>query len=164
MGETADAQSGDTLLQQSAHSPRKASILSAVLPGAGQAYNKKYWKMPIIYAGMFGLGYLVKVNNEDYRVYKEAYKYRLDGDPGTTDDFVGIYSDQDLLTLKDYYRRNRDLSAIGIGLLYVLNILDAAVDAHLYNFNVSDDLTLNITPMAIPSSSPLAIINISLRF
>ncbi|MBL0341749.1 MAG: hypothetical protein IPP71_12895 [Bacteroidetes bacterium] len=76
------------------HSPTKASVLSAILPGAGQAYNHKYWKIPIIYAGFAGLGYLVKINNDDYKIYKEAYRFRLDGDESTTDSFVGIYSDQ----------------------------------------------------------------------
>jgi hypothetical protein len=155
----------DTLAGKSDfHSPRKATILSAILPGAGQAYNKKYWKMPIIYAGMFGLGYLVKTNNEEYNNYKDAYKLRLDGDPATTDEYVGVYSDQDLVTLKDYYRRNRDLSALGIGVIYILNILDAAVDAHLYHFNVSDDLTLDITPFAIPAAKPIAAVNFCFRF
>jgi len=128
------------------HSPRKATIMSALLPGAGQAYNKKYWKMPIIYAGFAGLGYLVKVNNDDYKTYKNAYSDRLDDDPATVDNYVDIYSDEDLVTLKDYYRRNRDLSAIGIGILYILNVLDAAVDAHLFYFSVNDELTMHVVP------------------
>ena len=128
------------------HSPRKATIFSAVLPGAGQAYNKKYWKIPIIYAGFGVLGYLIKTNHDEYNIYKTAYRYRLDGDESTVDDFVGIYADQDLVTLKDFYRRNRDLSIIGMGVLYVLNIIDASVDAHLFYFNVSDDLTMRIEP------------------
>lgn len=128
------------------HSPRKASIYSAVLPGAGQAYNKKYWKIPVIYAGFGVLGYFVKTNNEEYKIYKEAYKFRLDGDESTVDQFVGIYADQDLVTLKNFYRRNRDLSIIGMSVLYILNIIDASVDAHLFHFNVSDDLSLQIEP------------------
>lgn len=132
------------------HSPRKATIYSAILPGAGQAYNKKYWKIPIIYAGFTALTYFVVTNNQDYIIYKNAYKFRLDGDESTTDDFVGIYTDEDLVTLKNYYRRNRDLSVIGISLLYVLNIIDASVDAHLFYFNVSDELSLNVTPGYMP--------------
>lgn len=128
------------------HSPTKATIWSAVLPGAGQVYNKKYWKVPIIYAGFAGLGYFVKTNNDDYKIYKDAYRYRLDNDESTTDAFVGIYSDEDLVTLKNYYRRNRDLSLIGIGILYILNVVDASVDAHLFYFNVNDDLTMNVQP------------------
>jgi len=128
------------------HSPRKASIYSAILPGAGQAYNKKYWKIPVIYAGFGVLGYFVKTNNDEYKIYKEAYKFRLDGDETTTDQFVGIYADQDLVTLKNFYRRNRDLSIIGMSVLYILNIIDASVDAHLFHFNVSDDLSLQLEP------------------
>lgn len=128
------------------HSPRKASIYSAVLPGAGQAYNKKYWKIPVIYAGFGVLGYFVKTNNDEYKIYKNAYKFRLDGDESTVDQFVGIYADQDLVTLKNFYRRNRDLSIIGMSVLYILNIIDASVDAHLFHFNVSDDLTLQVEP------------------
>lgn len=128
------------------HSPSRASIMSAILPGAGQAYNKKYWKIPVIYAGFAGLGYLVKTNNDEYKIFKEAYRLRLDGDESTTDEFVSVYADQDLVTLKNFYRRNRDLSIIGIGVLYILNIVDAAVDAHLFYFNVSDDLTMHIRP------------------
>lgn len=128
------------------HSPTRASIMSAIVPGAGQAYNKKYWKIPVIYAGFAGLGYLVKTNNDDYKIYKDAYRLRLDGDESTTDNFVNIYSDQDLATLKNFYRRNRDLSIIGMGVLYILNIVDAAVDAHLFYFNVNDELSMQIMP------------------
>lgn len=128
------------------HSPAKATVMSAILPGAGQVYNKKYWKIPIIYAGFAGLGYLASTNNADYKIYKEAYRLRLDGDESTIDDYEGIYSNEDLVTLKDYYRRNRDLSYICMGILYILNVIDASVDAHLYYFNVNDDLTMNIQP------------------
>ena len=146
------------------HSPRKAAIYSAVLPGWGQIYNKKYWKLPIIYAGFFGLGYFVKVNHEDYKTYKEAYKWRLDGDPTTIDDYVDVYSDQDLVTLKDFYRRNRDLSAIGMGLLYVLNVLDAAVDAHLFHFSVSDELTMQVVPGYSPALGNSPAVTLSIQF
>ena len=128
------------------HSPTKATILSAVLPGAGQYYNKKYWKIPVIYAGFTALGYFVVTNNEDYKIYKKAYKYRLDGDESTSDEFVGIYTDEDLSTLKNYYRRNRDLSVIGMAILYVLNVVDASVDAHLFYFDVNEELSLRVSP------------------
>ncbi|MDQ3052004.1 MAG: DUF5683 domain-containing protein [Bacteroidota bacterium] len=146
------------------HSPRKATILSAVLPGAGQAYNKKYWKIPIIYAGFTALGYFVVTNNNEYSIYKDAYKTRLDGNEFTVDEFVGIYADEDLVTLKNYYRRNRDLSVIGIGLLYVLNIIDATVDAHLFHFNVSDELGLNITPGYLPGQFAGPAISLNFQF
>jgi hypothetical protein len=140
------------------HSPRKATILSTVLPGAGQIYNKKYWKAPVIYAGFAGLGYLVKFNNDRYQIYKDAFSARADENPETVDEFENVYSEQDLITLKNYYRRNRDLSIIGIGLIYVLNILDASVDAHLFYFNVSDNISMNIAPAGIPHSRSAGIL------
>jgi hypothetical protein len=133
------------------HSPKKATIMSAILPGSGQAYNKKYWKIPIIYGGFAGLAYAISFNNKEYKIYKEAYKFRLDGDETTTDDYVGVYSNNDLTTLKDYYRRNRDLSIIGMGILYVLNIVDASVDAHLFDFNVNENLSMQIMPTSNPN-------------
>ena len=146
------------------HSPRKATIMSAILPGAGQAYNKKYWKIPVIYAGFTALGYFVVTNNKDYIIYKDAYKYRMDENEATTDDFVGIYSAEDLVTLKNYYRRNRDLSVIGMSLLYVLNIIDASVDAHLFYFDVSDELSLNIAPGYMPGQFSGPALSFNLKF
>jgi hypothetical protein len=128
------------------HSPHRAAVMSALLPGAGQAYNKKYWKIPVIYAGFAGLAYAISFNQKEYRSYRNAYDQRLDADPYTIDPYVGTYSDADLGTLKDFYRRNRDLSIIGTGVLYLLNIIDASVDAHLYDFNVNDDLSIRLSP------------------
>lgn len=146
------------------HSPRKASVMSAILPGAGQAYNKKYWKIPVIYAGFGVLGYFVTTNNRDYKVYKEAYRLRLDGDPNTIDKFVDVYADQDLVTLKDFYRRNRDLSIIGISVLYILNIVDASVDAHLFHFNVTDDLSMRLEPRIQTGQQSSALLGLTISF
>jgi hypothetical protein len=148
------------------HSPTKATLLSTFLPGAGQYYNKKYWKIPIIYAGIAGLGYLVHFNNKYYQDYKTAYGYRIDADSTTIDQYVDIYSTEDLKTLKDFYRRNRDLSYIGLGLIYVLNILDADVDAHLFYFNVDDDLSLHVQPRLNFSAQNTLLfgINLTLNF
>ena len=90
-------------------SPRKAAILSSVLPGLGQIYNKRYWKVPIIYAGLLTSTYYINDNNIQYKRYKNAYLKRLDNNPNN-DDFVGEYSSGDLLILKDFYRRNREIS------------------------------------------------------
>ncbi len=128
------------------HSPHKATIYSAILPGLGQAYNKKYWKIPVIYGLTGVLTYFAVDNNKEYIVYKDAYKWRLDDNSATVDKFEGIYSDEDLRILKNYYRRNRDLSFIGMGVVYLLNVVDAAVDAHLFYFDVSDDLSLKVQP------------------
>lgn len=132
------------------HSPKKAVLYSAILPGLGQAYNKKYWKIPVVYAVGGLMGYFIIDNNRQYKLYKNAYALRLDGDDLTTDEFADTYSDEDIRLLKNYYRRNRDLSYIVAGMVYVLNIVDASVDAHLFYFNVSDDLSLKILPAINP--------------
>lgn len=128
------------------HSPQKAVLLSAALPGLGQIYNKKYWKLPIIYAGFGGLGYSIFASTRNYRKYKTAYKYRVDGDPNTIDEFEGTASESNLLDLKNYYRRNLDLGVIFTAVLYALNLVDAAVDAHLFHYDISDDLSMQVQP------------------
>jgi hypothetical protein len=128
------------------HSPNKALLLSAVLPGAGQFYNKKYWKIPVLYAGFAACGYFIKFNDIRYQKYRKAYIQRVDGDSLTIDPYVNLYTDANLLDLKNYYRRNRDLTIIITVAVYVINLLDAYVDAHLFNFNVNDNLSLRVAP------------------
>lgn len=122
------------------HSPKKATMLSSFLPGAGQYYNKKYWKIPIIYAGFGILGYSVSFNQFNYRYYKDELIRRQQGLGGLNPD-LERYSNSNLDELQSFYRRNRDLSYIGIALLYVVNVIDATVDAHLFEFDMSDDLS-----------------------
>jgi hypothetical protein len=129
------------------HSPKKAALMSTFLPGLGQIYNEKYWKLPIIYGGFTGLAIMFDYNQKLFVKYRDAYKYRVDGDSTTIDDFVNRVSDKTLNDAQKLYRRYRDLSLIGMGLLYVLNIVDASVDGHLYSFDVSDKLTLNVKPL-----------------
>lgn len=137
------------------HSPTKATIYSLALPGLGQAYNKKYWKIPVIYAGFGTLAYFIKTNSDYYQKYKKAYIYETDEDTTTINTSPGIeeLSAEQLLKAKNYYRRNMELSYIITGLLYILNVVDAAVDAHLYYFNVNDDLSMKIEPSLNPSFS-----------
>jgi hypothetical protein len=135
------------------HSPKKAALLSAILPGAGQVYNKKYWKLPIIYAGAAGLTYSFQFNHSRYIKYRDAYKYRIDDDASTTDNYVGVYSDDNLNTLQKYYHRYRDLTVIGFAALYALNVIDASVDAHLFTFDVSDNLSMNLAPTLINTAN-----------
>lgn len=125
-------------------SARKATILSAILPGAGQVYNKKYWKVPIVYAGLGGFGYMFGFYNSQYNVARKYLKAEYDGDSSTVNN-TGLSGDQ-LLVYKTNYRRFRDISVIGLAAVYVLNIIDANVDAHLKTFDVSDDLSLKISP------------------
>ena len=135
------------------HSPKKATIMSALLPGLGQVYNRKYWKVPIIYAGATALGFALVFNADKFSTYKNTYILRTDGDSTTIDNFDPMFSENNLLTLRDFYRRYLDLSIIGGILLYTLNVIDANVDAHLREFKVNDDLSLRIDPYFKRSSS-----------
>jgi len=130
------------------HSPSKASIYSAVLPGLGQGYNRKYWKIPIIYAGFGLITYFIINNTRQYKDYKEAYTYVASGDSSYTDnELIGKYDEQQLLDGKNYYRRNMELTYIIGGLWYLLNIIDASVDAHFFDYDVSEDLSIRVDPM-----------------
>ena len=135
------------------HSPRKATYYSMALPGLGQAYNKKYWKIPIVYAGFGTLGYFIKKNTDDYRTFKAAYTYVLEEDEGPPpNEMVERYNNDinKLRTIKDYYRRNLELSYILTGALYILQVLDATVDAHFVDFDVSKDLSIEVDPFIMP--------------
>lgn len=145
------------------HSPRKATLMSALLPGLGQIYNRKWWKVPIIYGGFAGVGYAIGFNQKYYSDFKKALVYRLDGNPNTVDDYVGKYSSANLDELQRYYRKNRDLSIIIAVGVYLLNVIDANVDAHLFDFDVSNDLSLNIRPAQLPAyGRPVATPGLSL--
>lgn len=127
------------------HSARKAAIYSAILPGLGQAYNKKYWKIGIIVAGTGALIYSLNFSQGLYKTYKSELIKRQQN-LGDLNPELNLYSDANLNELQSYYRRNRDLSIIGMFLLYALNIVDANVDGHLFDFDVSEDLSLKISP------------------
>ena len=123
--------------------PKKAALYSAILPGAGQVYTKKYWKVPVIYGGLITSAYYINESNDLYQLYKSTYLNRLDGD---FNDNLN-YSDSDLRTLTEHYRRNREVSALLFTLTYILNIVDASVNAHLFDYDVSEDLSLHIQPV-----------------
>jgi hypothetical protein len=135
------------------HSAKKATYYSMVLPGLGQAYNKKYWKIPVIYAGFGTLAYFIHTNNQEYLKFKEAYEWNISGDTTPIDNPLTVkYKDPaDLLTGMNYYRRNLEVSVMFTAVLYILNVVDAAVDAHFFDFNVSDDLSLHVQPYLNPS-------------
>jgi hypothetical protein len=128
------------------HSPKMASIMSAALPGLGQIYNKKYWKVPIIYAAFAADYFAYAYNHEGYKTYKKAYLYRTDDDSTTIDEFVDLLDDETLKSERDEFRKFRDLNYIIAVGIYILNIVDASVDAHLFYFDVSDDLSLEFKP------------------
>ncbi|NMH88607.1 DUF5683 domain-containing protein [Flavivirga algicola] len=131
-------------------SPAKAAFYSAILPGLGQAYNKKYWKIPIVY-GAIGTGvYFYLTNNKEYNRYRDAYKRRLAG--FTDDEFYKDANGNQLLTPRvtteglergqKFFRKNKEIALLVTFGLYALNIIDANVDAHLLQYNVDENLSL----------------------
>lgn len=125
------------------HQPVRATLYSAILPGAGQVYNRKYWKVPIVLGGLGVSYWFIQDNNKEYQRYKTAYLNVLNGE---ADEFGGQYSADQLRNVADTYHRWRDLSYVAFGLVYALNIVDAAVDAHFVRFDVGDDLSLRAGP------------------
>ncbi|MBO7459465.1 MAG: hypothetical protein J6T53_00970 [Bacteroidales bacterium] len=133
---------------KNSHSPKKATLL-AFIPGAGQAYNHKYWKMPIVYAGFGVTTYFAITNGKDYRLYRDAYDYKMGIKTDVSQQAIdesAKYTEDNLITLRDYYRSNMELSWIITAAWYILQIIDANVDAHFFYYDVGDDLTLHVEP------------------
>ncbi|HRH55238.1 MAG TPA: DUF5683 domain-containing protein, partial [Chitinophagales bacterium] len=130
----------------------RAALYSAIIPGLGQAYNGKYWKIPIVYGAIGTAGYFIYYWYDFYDELRTAYKYRTDDDPLTVDVIYDYIADDaylyDRVSLAKQYT---DLMVVLTAATYVLNIVDAVVDAHLYDFNVSDDLTMQIHPYFNPN-------------
>ena len=130
------------------HSAGTATVLSTLVPGLGQAYNKKYWKVPVVYGGLCTLYFLVNWNNRGYVRFKTAIsQYPNDEFNKGIKPYVRTVDEFKLY--RDVYRKNRDISFVGMIAFYALNIIDANVDANLYDWNVSDDLALRIEPSII---------------
>jgi TM2 domain-containing membrane protein YozV len=163
-----DQPATDTLTKDKKHSPGKAALMSAVLPGLGQIYNKKYWKLPIVYAGFGTLTYFIITNANNYLTYQCAYIEELNGATnGNYADLTARYTETELLSGSEYYRRNLEVTILLSAVWYTLTIVDAAVDAHLMTFDVGEDLSLEISPALIPpvqSYKPAAGIGLTLRF
>ena len=119
--------------------PAKAAFYSAVLPGLGQAYNKKYWKIPIVYGAIGTSLYFYLDSNNKYNQFRDAYKRRLEG---YNDDKFNYLDTNRLITAQKFYQRNRDLSTLFVLGFYALNIIDANVDAALKQFNIDENLSL----------------------
>jgi hypothetical protein len=131
------------------HSALKATVLALTLPGAGQAYNRKYWKMPIVYGGLGTCVYFIARNTKEYRFYKNEYIKAADTDPNT----VSEYSASQLQPVMETYRRWMDISYFSLIGVYALQALDANVDAHLFKFDISKDLSFYWTPLPTFSQS-----------
>lgn len=125
--------------------PAKAAFYSAVLPGLGQAYNKKYWKIPFVYAAIGTSIYVYNFNDNAYNRYRTAYKLRLAGkqDEFTTDTGQVTLSTNALITAQKSFRKDRDLSLLVTGMFYVLQIVEASVNAHLIQFNIDENISFN---------------------
>ncbi|MCL2131800.1 MAG: DUF5683 domain-containing protein [Lentimicrobiaceae bacterium] len=128
-------------VKEKKHSPKLAGGLSAALPGLGQAYNKKYWKIPIVYAGFAATGYCVYYFHGEYVKYRDEYRNRLNGKPPQFD-----LPDANIILLRQSYQKDMQLSILFTTLWYVANILDAVVDAHLMTYDISSDLSMHIAP------------------
>ena len=163
--------------------PKRAMWLALVLPGAGQIYNRKYWKLPIVYGGFVGCAYALRWNNQMYRDYSQAYLDLMDNDPNTQsyNQFLHLGAKIDdsnkaryqklFKSRKDTYRRWRDLSVFCLIGVYALSVIDAYVDASLSEFDISKDLSLRVEPTIInnnrernPLKSNSLGINCSLNF
>lgn len=155
--------SNRTFFDKRDHKPLKAALYSTALPGLGQAYNQKFWKIPIVYAAFGALAFSLHYNGTRFHRFKKAHGKRIDDDSTTVDQFVGQYSENQLRTLRNLYQRRFELSAIGAGALYILNIIDATVDAHLYSFNVSDDLSLEVRPRIRYATNPDSFHGVTLK-
>lgn len=143
--------------------PTKATWLAVVFPGAGQIYNRKYWKLPLVYGGFAGCAYALSWNNKMYKDYSQAYMDIMDGNPNTNSYYdlispgIIINEKEDttygprLKKKKDYYRRYRDISVFAFIGVYVLSIIDAYVDAELSNFDITPDLSMRVEPTVINS-------------
>lgn len=145
-------------------SPERAVWMSALFPGLGQLYNRRYWKLPIIVGGYLGLAYATSWNNSMLNDYQRAYRDIMDNDP-TTNSYMNFFppttqeSDLDktwltnlLKSRKDFYRRNRDLCIISMVGVYLLAMVDAYVDASLSHFDITPDLSIDVAPRLIPDS------------
>jgi hypothetical protein len=140
----------DSLATTKMHSPHKASVYSAVLPGLGQIYNRKYWKVPIVYAGVGAFTYVGILNRNEYRMARQAFVYVTNGDTYPTDNKYIKYQPNDIISIRDYYRRNMEVSFLLLGVWYALNIIDATVDAHFFYYDVSEDMVLQLKPASEP--------------
>ena len=151
------------LVTASVHSPRKAALYSAVLPGLGQAYNREYWKIPLVYAALGITTGTFIINIKEYRRFRNAYRIRMDGNADTIDEFADRYrNDASLKVYRDAYREYVDYSVLVFVLAYGLNIADATVFAHLRNFDMSDDLSMKIVPTVIDNRAIGLSIKVSL--
>lgn len=152
-------------------SPHTATIFAAVVPGLGQIYNKKYWKVPIVYGGIAALCYSIHYNGSRYDMYRRAYRDFINKDPNNksyaelmanvganftveeAETVLSAWFQTRLKSGKDRFRRYRDLSYFGLAGVYLVQLIDACVDAHFYDFNVDDDISFKWYPSVAPGGT-----------
>ncbi len=144
------------------HSPLKATVFSAVVPGAGQFYNRKWWKALIVYGGIGTCVYFIRDNDKNYLKYRGAYIASIDGNPNTIPQIEGnaaFFNEA-----QEQYRRWRDVSWMSLAGVYILQIIDANVDGYLFYYDISPDIHLSIHPSIIPAARGNAGIGLNLNF
>ncbi|UPL51222.1 DUF5683 domain-containing protein [Hymenobacter sublimis] len=146
--------------------PQKAALLALVLPGAGQVYNHKYWKLPLVYGAIGGTGYGLYFYQIRYKAYAKAKNELLAGKTvaQVTNNLVDEVNAQGVQTGLNNYRTSRDTFIAYTALAYGITILDALVDAHLRDFDISEDLSLRLDPALLPSASPVPRTGLALTF
>jgi len=128
--------------------PKLAGWLSFAVPGAGQIYNGQYWKVPIIYGGLGTLMYVAQFYNTRYKQLKNDEHFLLGDSLSTGYNIFGLTNESDVSGYMLKYRRYRDLCFVGVMVVYLMNVFDAVVDAHLYDYDISDDIALHVEPTA----------------
>lgn len=126
--------------------PRRAALKSAMLPGLGQIYNKRWWKVPLVYGGFVGIGLVFEFNQRYYQIFLKEAQFRQENPGKKENPLFAPYTTEGIISIKDSYRRDRDLSVLaGLG-FYAITIIDAYVDAKFFRFDISNDLTLQVNP------------------
>ncbi len=131
--------------------PKAAALMSAIVPGLGQAYNEKYWKVPVVFAALGTIGYFAYKNNGLYKDFEQAHLYLTDTIPSTNILAIQImgadYDASQAKIIEDVYHRDRDFMIVLFAGVYMINIIDATVDAHLFDYDISEDLSLRFRPV-----------------
>lgn len=136
--------------------PKRAGMYSALFPGLGQAYNRQYWKLPIVGAGLGAAVYFIDFNTRQYQRYRKAYITRIDQIPDN--DLEPQYDREGLRQIQEGYRKNRDMTILLTAVGYAVQIMDAVASAHLRNFDMSEDLSLQFGPVATPQGPGLGLV------
>jgi hypothetical protein len=154
---------GDSIQLIKKHSPRRAVVYSMICPGLGQIYNQKFWKVPVIYGAGGLFAYFSCYNQLKYTKFRNAY---ITNEPNKTKAFIdGKYYEYEILfNGMRYYERLRTLSMAGLGAVYLLQVVDAMIDAEFFSFDVSDDLSIKIQPAVIENPGITSSVGFGVRF